>query len=124
MLYLLNTLVGKPERIGMPEAPLNTDSKVSRLQAELNDLLEMLPVDEEQARQKLIEITIAMYEAIDPGEYETQRLKRIFASEQVRSELDANLLDQCVSAVSVDSLGRARIRLRNNQIVERRECNE
>ena len=84
----------------------------------------MLPVDETQARQKLMETTVAMYEAIDPREYETHRLKHIFESKQVRTELDSNLLEQTVKAISLDSLGKVRIKLKNDQILERRECNE
>ena len=65
-----------------------------------------------------------MYEAIDPREYETYRLKRLFGKEQVMSELNADLLNQSVSAVTVDSLGKVRIRLKNDQILERREYGE
>ena len=84
----------------------------------------MLPVDETQAREKLMETTVAMYEAIDPREYETHRLKRIFGSEQTRTELDGTLLEQTVTAVTVDGLGKVRIRLKNDQIIERRKCDE
>lgn len=119
VLYLLNGLAGKPERIDIPDTPHKGNSRVETLQAELEELLGMLPVDEKQASPKLMETTVAMYEAIGPREYETQRLKRIFGGEQIRIELDANLLDQCVSAVTVDSMGKVRIRLRNDQIVER-----
>lgn len=121
VLYLLNVLAGKSELIENPNAPYKSISKVETLQAELEELLRMLPVDEMQARQKLMETTVAMYEAIDPREYETQRLKRIFDGEQMRSELDANLLDRCVSSVTVDSIGKVKIRLKNDQIIERRE---
>ena len=94
------------------------------LQAELVELLSILPVNEENARQKLVETTVAMYEAIDPREYETYRLKRIFTSGQVRTELDSALLEECVSEVTMDSRGRVRIRLKNDQIIERGECSE
>ena len=94
------------------------------LQAELENLLGMLPVDESQARQKLMETTVAMYEAMDPREYETHRLKQIFGGEQIRTELDGTLLEQCVSAVSMNSMGKVRIKLKNDQIIERGECGE
>ena len=84
-------------------------------------MMASLPVDEKKAREKLVEVTVEMYEAIDPREYETYRLKRIFGREQIRTELDADLLDQTVSAISIDSLGKVRIRLKNDQILERRE---
>lgn len=124
ILYLLNTLVGKPELIGIPDTPPKGNSIVETLQSDLEDLLGMLPVDEALARQKLMETTVAMYEAIDPREYETHRLKRIFESEQVRTELDSNLLEQSVAAVTMNSMGKVRIRLKNDQIIERRECCE
>lgn len=123
VLYLLNTLVGKPELIEISDVPPK-DSRVKALQAELEDLLGMLPVDEKQASRKLIETTVAMYEAIDPREYETHRLKRIFGQEQRRTELDCNLLKQCVAAVTMNSMGKVKVRLKNDQILERRECSE
>lgn len=124
VLYLLNTLAGKPELIEIPDAPPKGNGRVETLQSEIEDLLGMLPVDETQARQKLMETTVAMYEAIDPREYETRRLKRIFESEQVRTELDCNLLEQCVASVTMNSMGKVKVRLKNDQILERRECSE
>ena len=124
VIYLLNGLAGKPERIEIPNVPIRGNSKVEVLQAEMEELLVMLPVDEAQARQKLMETTVAMYEAIDPREYETHRLRRIFGSEQARTELDGTLLEQTVTAVTEDSLGKVRIRLKNDQIIERRKCGE
>lgn len=124
VLYLLNGLAGKPERIKIPDVPTTGNSIVEAMKMELEELLGMLPVDETQARKKLMETTVALYEAIDPGEYETHRLQRIFGSEQVREELDGNLLEQTVKAVTVDGLGKVRIRLKNDQIIERRECGE
>ena len=124
VLYLLNGLAGKPEQIEISDVPTRDNRKVNAMQEELEELLGMLPVDETQARQKLMETTVAMYEAIDPREYETHRLKRIFESEQIRSELDSNLLEQSVAAVTMNSMGKVRIRLKNNQILERREYSE
>ena len=124
VLYLLNGLAGKPEQIEISDVPTRDNRKVNAMQEELEELLGMLPVDETQARQKLMETTVAMYEAIDPREYETHRLKRIFESEQVRTELDSNLLEQSVAAVTMNSMGKVRIRLKNNQILERREYSE
>ena len=124
VLYLLNGLAGKPERIKIPDVPAKDNNRVEILRTELEELLGMLPVDETQARQKLMATTVAMYEAIDPREYETRRLKRIFGKEQMLTELDCNLLEQTVAAVTMDSMGKVRIRLKNDQIIERRECGE
>lgn len=121
---LLNDLTRNPEQIKIPNYQNETNSRVETLQAELVELLSILPVNEKNARQKLVETTVAMYEAIDPREYETYRLKRIFISGQVRTELDSALLEECVSEVTMDSRGRVRIRLKNDQIIERGECSE
>ena len=124
VLYLLNTLAGKPALITMLSAPNKVNTELDALQAELQDMMERLPVDEERVREKLMELTVAMYEAIDPREYETHRLKRIFGQEQRRTELNCNLLEQCVAAVTMNSMGKVKVRLKNDQILERRECSE
>lgn len=124
VLYLLNTLAGNPEHLEVPKAQKQHDTELRILQSELSDMLETLPVDEKQAREKLLEVTMAMYEAIDPREYETHRMKRVFSKEQQRSELDACLISQNISAVTVENTGKVKVRLKNDQILERRECGE
>ena len=99
VLYLLNTLAGKPEHLEASKAQKRPDTELRILQSELSDMMETLPVDEKQAREKLLEVTMAMYEVIDPSEYETHRMRRVFGNEQRRSELDAYLISQNVSAV-------------------------
>ena len=121
VLYLLNQLAGKPERIEAPKEQRRPDTKPEILQAELSAMMDNLPVDEKQAREKLIEVTVAMYESIDPREYETHRMKKVFGNEQQRSELDACLVSQNVSAVTVTSTGKVKIKLKNDQIIERGE---
>lgn len=124
VLYLLNTLAGNPEHLEVPKAQKQPDTELRILQSELSDMMGTLPVDEKQTREKLLEVTMAMYEAIDPSEYETHRMRRVFGNEQRRSELDAFLISQSVSAVMVESTGKVRVRLKNDQILERRECSE
>lgn len=66
-------------------------------------------------------VSLAMYETIDPREYESYRMRRVFQKEEPRSELDARLIAMNVSAVLVDSNGKVKIRLKNDQIIERGE---
>ena len=73
--------------------------------------------------ERLREIAAEMYADIDPREYETQRLRRLFQKEAPRSELDANLIAMSISAAMVDGNGNVKIRLKNDQIVERGEQN-
>ena len=46
--------------------------------------MQELPVDEGRATKKLMEIAQVMYENIDPREYETRRLRRIFGKEECK----------------------------------------
>lgn len=124
VLYLLNTLLGKPDLITVPTLHQRMDSRLQALQDELSSLMEILPVNENRARQKLMEVTVAMYEAIDPREYETHRMKKVFNGVQPQTELDMDLIGQNISEVMVDSKGKVSIRLKNDQIIERRGCNE
>lgn len=121
VLHLLNSLVADPERIITPETPKPQSRRLEVLQSELEVLISALPVDEERARQVLQEIAAEMYGDTDPREYETQRMRRAFQKEKPRSELDANLIALHISAVQVDSNGKVRIKLKNNQIIERGE---
>lgn len=119
VLYLLNTLAGNPERIIAPELPDTRNPRLEALQSELDELLAQLPVDEARTREKVMEIGAAMYEAIDPREYETRRIQRLFEKEEQRAELDAGILDAVISSILVDSNGNLRLKLKNDQIIER-----
>ena len=121
VLYLLNCLARNPERIVTPQMPRGHSQRLDTLKSELEELISQLPVDENRAREVLQEIAAEMHADIDPREYETQRMRRIFQKEEPRTELDANLIVMNISAVQVDSNGKVKIRLKNDQIMERGE---
>ena len=121
VLYLLNHLAAYPEQIATPDPPKAPPQRLKELKSELDELIRQLPVDEERAWEVLQKTAVAMYEAMDPREYETQRMRRIFQKEEPRPELDANLIAANISAVMVDSNGNVKIRLKNDQIIERGE---
>lgn len=118
-----NCLTRNPERIVTPPIHRAHSQRLDTLKSELEKLISQLPVDENRAREVLREIAAEMYVDIDPREYETQRLRRLFQKEAPRSELDANLITMSLSAVLVDGNGNVKIRLKNDQIVERGEQN-
>lgn len=123
VLYLLNILAMNLERIVTPQTPRANSQRLDALKSELEELISQLPVDENRARAVLQEIAAEMYADIDPREYETQRLRRLFQMETPHSELDANLIAMSISAVLVDGNGNVKIKLKNDQIVERGEQN-
>lgn len=124
VLYLLNHLAAHPEQIATPNPPKSPSPRLDALKSELEELISQLPVDEERAWAVLKEAAAAMYEAMDPREYETQRMRRVFQKEEPRSELDAKLIDASISAIMVDSNGNVKIRLKNDQIIGRGENSE
>ena len=124
VLYLLNHLAAYPEQIATPDSPKAPPQRLKALKSELEELIHQLPVDEERAWEVLQKAAVAMYEAMDPREYETQRMRRIFQKEEPRPELDANLIAANISAVMVDSNGNVKIRLKNDQTIERGEKSE
>ena len=119
VLYLLNTLAGCPDRIKKPQVPISKNQRLLLLQSELEEIMQELPVDEGRATKKLMEIAQVMYENIDPREYETHRLRRIFGKKECSSELDADLIAATVEEILVDGNDRVRLRLKNDQILER-----
>lgn len=123
VLHLLNVLAMNPEQIVTPQTLRRRSQRLDTLKSELEELIGQLPVDENRAREVLREIAAEMYADIDPREYETQRLRRLFQKEVPSPELDANLIAMSISAVMVDGNGNVKIRLKNDQIVERGEQN-
>lgn len=103
--------------------PRAQSQRLDTLKSELEGLIGQLPVDENRTREVLQEIAAEMYADIDPREYETQRLRRLLQKEVPGSELDANLIAMSISAVLMDGNGNVKIRLKNDQIVERGEQN-
>ena len=78
------------------------------------------PIDEDTAHKLIQAIAAAQYSAISSYEYETVRLQQIFTRYQPMTELDAELLQVSVAAILVHSDGSLRIKLKNNQVIERR----
>lgn len=121
VLYLMNTLAVNPDLIKIPNDQKPQSKRPIVLKSELEDLLGQLPVNEEKTRQKLQEIAETMYETIDPREYETYRMRKVFQNEHPRSELDVQMIVMNISSVLVDSNGKVRIKLKNEQVIERGE---
>ena len=112
--HLLGRLVEQPERIKQPEkrpTPMHNPT-----QAELDDILNTQPLDEEAARKLIFQLAQEQYDAIGNSEYETERLRRLFTAFECTAELNAELLQSTVSAVLVTQQT-VRLQLKNGQIV-------
>ena len=112
--HLLGRLAERPDRIVQPEktpAPTHTNT-----QAELDDVLNTQPLDEDAARSLICKLAQEKYAAIGNEEYETERLRRLFAAFERTAELNAELLQSTVSAVLVTRQV-VRLQLKNGQII-------
>ena len=113
--HLLGRLAEQPEHITQPErtsAPVHTNA-----QAELDEVLNTQPLDEDAARSLICKLAQEQYDAIGNEEYETERLRRLFAAFECTAELlNAELLQSTVSAVLVTHQT-VRLQLKNGQII-------
>ena len=112
--HLLGRLAEQPERITQPEKQLPPIH--SSTQAELDDVLNTQPLDEDAARSLICKLAQEQYDTIGNEEYETERLRRLFAAFECTAELHAELLQSAVSAVLV-TCQTVRLQLKNGQII-------
>ena len=120
VLTMLNALIQSPNRIQQPVESDSPQDWVSGLKEQLETLLESQPIDEDAARKLIRQIASVQYAALPDGEYETQRLRRVFSQAGPMEELDAALLKSTVSHIQLTYGGITSIQLKNGQIIERR----
>ena len=112
--HLLDRLAEQPERIMQPER--TSKPTYTNTQAELDDVLNTQPLDEDAARSLICKLAQEQYDAVGNEEYETERLRRLFTAFECTAELNAELLQSAVSAVLV-TRQTVRLQLKNGQIV-------
>lgn len=113
---LLHTLIQDPSLIQAPKQI--TSKKPFALQTELDRTLEQEPVDEEKAGQLLLQLIAEQYSALGDAEYETLRLRRVFSAVRCGENV-TELLKETVAEIVVERQN-VRLRLKNGQIIERR----
>lgn len=114
VMRLLGRLSEQPERIMQPER--TSKPTYTNTQAELDDVLNTQPLDEDAARSLICKLAQEQYDAIGNGEYETERLRQLFTAFECTAELNAELLQSTVSAVLVTRQA-VRLQLKNGQII-------
>ena len=112
--HLLGKLAEQPERIMQPER--TSKPTYTNTQAELDDVLNTQPLDEDAARSLICKLAQEQYDDIGNEEYETERLRRLFTAFECTAELNAELLQSTVSAVLVTQQA-VRLQLKNGQII-------
>ena len=105
------------ERVGgfVPQA-YSLAERIESARAELDDILNTQPLDEDAARSLICKLAQEQYDTIGNEEYETERLRRLFTAFECAAELNAELLQSAVSAVLV-TRQTVRLQLKNGQII-------
>ena len=112
--HLLGRLAEQPKRI--TQLARTSKPTYTNTQAELDEVLNTQPLNEDAARSLIFHLAQEQYEAIGNAEYETERLRRLFAAFACTAELNAELLQSTVSAVLV-TRQTVRLQLKNGQII-------
>ena len=120
VIWLLDRLAGRPEKIVQPPPapPPQTDTS-----SKLDTILNTQPLDEDTARSLILQLAAEQYDAIGNGEYETQRLRRLFTAFEHTAELNAEMLQSAVSAVLV-TRQTVRLQLKNGQIIGKEDLQD
>ena len=117
VLEVLNHLMGNPEQISCPVNASGEIDTATTLEAALDEEMDKQAIDEDVAKSLIFQIASAKYQAIGSEEYETHRLRRIFAGHCAMSELDANLVQSVVRKIHTDR-SQLTIELKNGQILQ------
>ena len=116
---LLNELIRCPDRI-QPAVSQVVGAACGKTREELTSALERQPIDEDNARELLLQLAAEQYGAIGNTEYETVRLRRLLTGRKPMTEPDAELLQSTVSKVRVTNKC-VTVTLKNGQTIERRD---
>ncbi len=117
VLAALNRLIEIPQMIQPPEVQPSENPQAAALHQQLDAVMEQQPIDEDAASILIMQLVSARYNAIGPEEYETERLRRYFGMKTTMTELDAEILRETVSNVTICSK-KAILTLKNGQTIE------
>ena len=121
VLAFLNSLIASPERIASSQKDYSPQPHQQKIQRELDNAMNQLPVDEDVAKDLILTLAAAQYAAINADVYETVRLRRLFSAYEAMSELDATLLQASVTTILCHRDGTLDIQLKNHQRIGRSE---
>lgn len=121
VLAFLNSLIASPERIASSQKDYSPQPHQQKIQRELDNAMNQLPVDEDVAKDLILTLAAAQYAAINADVYETVRLRRLFSAHEPMSELDATLLQSSVTTILCHRDGTLDIQLKNHQRIGRSE---
>lgn len=99
VLKILNQMVDDPQIIKIESSGVLITEDIRQRRMELDTLLQTPPVDEDTARQKVLEVASLKLASVKTEEYESHRLRSIFETHPKMDALDAALLKQSLRKI-------------------------
>lgn len=101
VLSVLNHMIKDQKCITWPGESQPETPQVHRMRSELDEILHSPPVDRKIAKELAFRLAAIAMDSIDPGEYETQRLRHLLENRLPMEELDGQLLRESVQKIEV-----------------------
>jgi hypothetical protein len=99
VLKILNQMVDDPQIIKIESSGVLITEDIRQRRMELDTLLQTPPVDEDTARQKVLEVASLKLASVKTEEYESHRLRGVFETHPKMDALDAALLKQSLRKI-------------------------
>ena len=122
MISVTELITQLKERACDSEIPsvLSDSNAVHVLETELEQELNRSELDEATAKQKVIALAAAQFNALSSADYETMRLKYMLSNKEQDGESDTGLLFDITSAILIHPNGAISLKLKNGQIITRK----
>ena len=101
------------------QSPGTAHGSYTEAERAVEKAFESQPIDEVQTKTLIFRLAEAQYSALNAEEYETVRLRHIFARASMADGLNADLLERAVSRIVVTAQSLV-VYLKNNQRIERK----
>ena len=118
---ILQMLCEHPDIVVKPSMAAVRSEEIQQAHTSFTQELERTEFDEPAARTKAISLAAARFDALGSEDYETVRIQYILVGAEQNGELDTALLRQITSAILIHPNGAVSLKLKNGQIIERRE---
>lgn len=119
---LLNALIHSSDAVRCPDMETeNSCSSIQCVETEFKQMLNTPDFDESSAKAKALSLAAARFDVLGSEDYETTRIQYILARAEQSNELDIALLRQITSAILIHPDGAVSLKLKNGQILERKD---
>lgn len=116
----MNAVIGHPEILSAPSVtPREASTEQRRLDNEIARTLEEISYDRDALLEKMLQRVSLQYGTLDSGNYETERLRSIFANTPPLTEFSPELVNHTIRQILFKADGSVSILLDNDQEISK-----